>query len=143
MTELELAKQHLPAIVCEIADIIGFPATEALVKAIGGTSFDFGVGLRKTERLDILYRAIGEQKTHQLLSVFRGCREYIPRCEKALRLLRNTRFKNEFLQLTELDGKGTRMALQVLCPKYSISDRAAYEIIRSHVDPITQQRDLF
>ncbi|WP_066568082.1 Mor transcription activator family protein [Snodgrassella sp. CFCC 13594] len=143
MTELELAKQHLPAIVCDIAEIIGFPATEALVKAIGGTSFAFGVGIRETERLRILYRAIGEQKTHQLLSVFRGSRDYIPRCEKALRLLRNARFKNDYLRMTELDGASGVMAIQTLCPKYNISDRTAYDIIRSHTDPVTHQRDLF
>ena len=48
MPTLEDTKQYLPPIVCDIADIIGFPATENLIKAIGGTSFSFGQGIRDT-----------------------------------------------------------------------------------------------
>ena len=142
MPTLEDTKQYLPPIVCDIADIIGFPATENLIKAIGGTSFSFGQGIRDTPRLRILYGAIGQPNTHKLLAMLGGEIEYIPRCDKALKLMRNSRFKTEYMALRE-SGTGATMAVTILAPKYGISDRSAWKIINSHEGPITRQKDLF
>lgn len=144
MTKLSLAsaKTHLPDVICDMADIIGFAATEQLVKALGGATFWFGKGRHDTPRLAMLCRAIGEPNAYQLIKTFGGEKIYIPRCDKALRRLRDARFKADFMLLKE-DGISSIMAITELCPKYQISDRTAWEIIRRHEDPISQQRDLF
>ena len=138
----EQARQHLPQIVCDIADVIGFAATEQLIKAIGGTTFAFGQGIRETARLRILFTAIGQPKTYKLLSVFGGSEEYIPRCDKAFRRLRNARFKADYVRLRQEGMSGT-LAMTQLCPQYGIADRTGWEIIRDMADPVTRQQDLF
>lgn len=143
MLTLEHAQQQLPPLVLEFVDVIGWQSTEDLIRALGGINFDFCIGARDSQRLQILYDIIGQQKTHQLLRRFGGSNEYIPRCDKALRMLRNARFKYDFLRLTELGKKSGRMAMIELCPRYGISDRTGWDIVRKHTDPVTQQGDLF
>lgn len=82
MLTLEHAQHQLPAVVQEFVEVIGWQATEDLIRHLGGISFDFGVGIRDSRRLKILYDIIGQQKTHKLLGRFGGCNEYIPRCDK-------------------------------------------------------------
>ncbi len=43
---LEQVTELLPSAVIQIADLIGFPATEQLLSAFGGTTFPIGKGLR-------------------------------------------------------------------------------------------------
>lgn len=140
--EFEQARQHLPQIVFDIADLIGFPATEQLIRSIGGTTFAFGQGVKETPRLHVLFGAIGQPKTYKLLSVFGGTEEYIPRCDKALRLLRNARFKTDYVRM-RTEGSSGKMAMMALCPQYGISDRTGWDIIRHMTDPVSKQRDLF
>lgn len=137
MLTLEYTKQQLPPMVCEFAEVIGWQATEDLIKALGGINFDFCTGARDSQRLQILYNIIGQQKAHQLIQRFGGSSEYIPRCDKALRTLRNARFKYDFMRLTELEKKSGRMAMIELCPRYGISDRTAWDIVRKHTTQIT------
>ncbi|MDF7676059.1 Mor transcription activator family protein [Neisseriaceae bacterium ESL0693] len=132
MLTLENFKQQLPDIVCEFADVIGWQETEALIKTLGGINFDFCLGIRDSKRLQILYGIIGEEKTHLLLRRFGGSNEYIPRCQRALRSLRNARFQYEFTRLTELEHKSGRMAMIELCPQYGITDRTGWNIVRKH-----------
>ena len=103
MADADLSRmQHLlPESMIESVDVIGIKAAIELVKAIGGARFKFGRGRRDTERLNILFSAIGEPKTHALLKVFGGEDLYVPRCEEALRELRNEQFCMEFRDLTE------------------------------------------
>ena len=131
---------YLPEIVQDIVDVIGYASTEALLRAIGGTTFAFGRGVKDTPRLQILIKAIGAAKTYQLLAVFGGSEEYIPRCDKALKMLRNIRFKEDYLQL-KLAGKSATMAIMELCPKYGITDRTGWDIIR--IESLSKQQDLF
>lgn len=43
---LQQVTELLPPVVIQIADLIGFPATERLLSAFGGTTFPIGKGLR-------------------------------------------------------------------------------------------------
>ncbi|WNS83254.1 Mor transcription activator family protein [Neisseria sp. DTU_2021_1001991_1_SI_NGA_ILE_055] len=145
MADADLSRvQHLlPESMIEIVDVIGIKAAIELVKAIGGARFKFGRGRRDTERLNILFSAIGEPKTHALLKVFGGEDLYVPRCEEALRELRNEQFCMEFRDLTENQGVSRLMAMSRLCPKYQISERTGYTIIRNHYEPVTRQISMF
>lgn len=140
---MDKVRHLLPESVQDIVDIIGLQAAEQLVKAIGGARFKFGKGKEDTPRLNMLFSAIGEAKTYELLRVFGGCEVYVPRCEHALRELRNERFRNDFIRLTETEGVSGLMAMTMLCPKYAISERTGYTIMRSGCEPVTQQNTLF
>lgn len=133
----------LPDSMLDIVEVIGVRAAGDLVKAIGGARFKFGKGRQDTPRLHILFSAIGEAKTYDLLRVFGGEELYVPRCEEALRELRNEQFRNEFMLLTEQQGISRLMAMSQLCPKYQISERTGYTIVRGGCEPVTQQETLF
>lgn len=141
--EFKRVRHLLPETVQGIVDVIGLQATMALVKAIGGARFKFGKGKEDTERLHILFASIGEAKTYELLRVYGGEELYVPRCENALREMRNERFRNDFLNLTEVEGKSGLMAMTELCPKYGISERTGYTIVRSGCEPVSHQNTLF
>lgn len=133
--ELENVRELLPETVQQIVETIGLPATEKLVKAIGGARFKFGKGREDTPRLHILFDAIGEADTYRLLAVFGGEDLYVPRCDKALRELRNLRFAREFARLTQDEGMSGMMAMTQLCPRYGISERTGYTIVYSSAAP--------
>ncbi|UOO81186.1 mor transcription activator family protein [Uruburuella testudinis] len=141
--DLERVRHLLPESMLDIVEAIGVRSACALVKAIGGARFKFGKGRQDTPRLNILFAAIGEAKTYQLLRVFGGEEMYVPRCEEALRELRNEQFRHEFLALTEREGKSKLMAMSALCPKYQISERTGYTIMRGRCEPVTKQETLF
>ncbi|MFV2030616.1 Mor transcription activator family protein [Neisseria sp. S1] len=141
--ELKKVQHLLPDTMVDIIDVIGYRAAEELVRAIGGARFKFGKGKEDTPRLHILFSAIGEAKTYELLRVYGGEELYVPRCEQALRELRNERFKQDFMTLTQVEGKSGLMAMTELCPRYGISDRTGYTIVRSACEPVTHQKTLF
>ena len=116
---LEQVTELLPSAVIQIADLIGFPATEQLLSAFGGTTFPIGKGLRDT---------IGDEKTQLLIKNFGGEVLYLPRCDRALRELRNRRFLAEFAEVRE-QGSSSLMAMTFLCPKYGFSDRFGWQLL--------------
>ena len=133
MKEIDLSRfRHLlPETMVQIVDVIGVKASLDLVKAIGGARFKFGKGKNDTPRLNMLFSAIGEEQTYALLRVFGGEELYVPRCEEALRELRNEQFRHDFFYLTERQGMSRLMAMSALCPRYKISDRTGYTIVGS------------
>ena len=141
--DLERVRHLLPESMLDIVEAIGVKSACELVKAIGGARFKFGRGKQDTPRLHILFAAIGEAKTYQLLRVFGGEELYVPRCEEALRELRNEQFRHEFLVLTEREGVSKLMAMSALCPKYKISERTGYTIVRDNCEPVSKQETLF
>lgn len=118
----------IPESVHEIANVIGNEATEKLVKAVGGARFKMGKGMIETERLGILYEALGDEKTHELLEVYGGEELYIPCCNAALRAARNDAVYDDFFELKE-QGENGLMAVTKLAAKYRISERTIYTIV--------------
>lgn len=127
MTDFENVEQYLPESVKEIVEVIGLPDTEKLVKAFGGCSFQFA---RSGSYFARLKNVLGQDVAIKLQRYMGGCEVYIPRCETALRILRNQRLYADFCQLTELDELSGSLAILKLCPKYNISDRTAWEVVR-------------
>ncbi|HDR1912010.1 mor transcription activator family protein [Pasteurella multocida] len=130
MSEFREVSEYLPDVVHRIIDITSFPAAEKIIKRLGGTTFKF----KKTPfYFDLLKDLIGEEDAEKLRQYFLGCEVYIPRCEVALRVLRNRRFKADFDYLTQEEKKSARKAIFELCPKYQISDRQGWEIVSSAI----------
>lgn len=145
MAEIDLDRvQHLlPESMQQVVEVIGVRAACELVKAIGGARFKFGKGKQDTPRLAILFDAIGEEKTYALLGVFGGEDLYVPRCDEALRALRNEQFRQDFEELTVKQGVSKLMAMSQLCPKFNISERTGYTIIRTPSEASISQQQLF
>lgn len=143
---LDQVTELLPQAVIQIADLIGFPATEQLLTAFGGTTFPIGKGLRAlgATRAALLRDTIGDDKTQLLLKTFGGEVLYLPRCDRALRELRNRRFLAEFAEVRH-HGQSSLMAMTLLCPKYGFSDRFGWQLLaaqREH-ESHSNQHELF
>lgn len=127
---LEQVSDFLPESVVQIVHLIGYPATACLLKAFGGTTFPIGKGLRYmgSARAALLRETIGEENTRLLIKHFNGDVLYLPRCDQALRELRNRRFLSEFEDVTK-SGTSALMTMTILCPKYGFSDRFGWQLL--------------
>lgn len=139
MCELESVADYLPQTVLDIIDVIGFEATEQLIRKLGGASVRFSCGRYYYPKV---VDAVGVENAKLLRHYFGGKQDpYIPRCSEALRMLRNQRFKAEFDQLKAEKMSG-RMIMLELCPKYAISERHAWDIVQ-RFEATTNQASLF
>ena len=98
--------------------------------ALGGTSYDFPVGVVDSPRLRVLQDILAPDEIDRLLAVYGGARYYIPRCEAALRELRNRQFRHAVEAMVARDGISQKLAIQQLAPQYDITERWAYEILK-------------
>ncbi|WP_410677802.1 Mor transcription activator family protein [Avibacterium paragallinarum] len=142
MNHFEDVADCLPPVVLEMVDLVGFEVTEKIIRHFGGVCFLFSDGAIYFPRLKAL---IGLENATTLRQYFKSEEVYIPRCDVALRTLRNTRLVNEFLMKTQVEGKSGRAAMLDLCPKYALSDRQAWEIVRDaqRHSPLATQSSLF
>lgn len=140
MSEFENVEAYLPDVVKEMVQIIGFPATEKLIKSLGGVYFRFSDGLKYFPKL---VEVVGMDAAKALRQHFHRSDMYIPRCEVALKVLRNQHFKREFDRLCDEKGLSGRMAMLELCPQFQLSDRQGWEIIRCSRRPTIAQPILF
>lgn len=144
--ELEQVKSLLPETVLDIAELIGFPATASLIKMLGGTTIPFGKGVRAVgaRRMGVLRDAVGEENTLILTRHFGGQPPvYLPRCNSALRELRNRSFIVEFEALRD-QGLSSLRLMTELCPKYGFSDRFGWELLsKQKLQNLNHQDSLF
>ena len=140
-SKFESVAEYLPEIVLEMVELVGFVEVEKIIHQFGGTTFRFTDGAVYFPKLKAL---IGVESAVKLREYFCAEEVYIPRCEVALRLLRNERLKAHFDFITQNEKKSGRTAMLELCPKYCISDRQAWEIVRNHQSmPQYEQATLF
>lgn len=127
---LQQVTELLPPVVIQIADLIGFPATERLLSAFGGTTFPIGKGLRAlgAQRAALLRDTIGDNNAQILFKHFGGFPLYLPRCELSLRELRNLQFLADFDEASK-NGVSSLMAMTLLCPKYGFGDRTGWRLL--------------
>lgn len=139
MSEFAKVESYLPESIKEIVEIIGFPATEKLVNQLGGSDFLFA---QQGKYADKLIEVLGQEDAQKLLNYFSkyGAREmfYIPRCDSAIRILRNQRFVREFHDFCQENAVSRRMAMVEICPKYGISTRYGWELVRNETPCYTQ-----
>ncbi|MET4859247.1 mor transcription activator family protein [Morganella morganii] len=129
--ELERVSALLPQSVKDLADTIGYPLTTKLISHFGGVTLSAKMGL-VTDRSGGVYRFLKdvftENECRQLMHYLGNAAFYIPRCDKAFRILRNQRFLAEYDLLCQ-NGYSGRQAMAQLCPKYGFSDRIGWDLI--------------
>ncbi|HDR1900411.1 TPA: mor transcription activator family protein [Pasteurella multocida] len=139
--DLKNVSKHLPDVVHEMINIAGFHNTEKIIKRFGGARFRFTDGAHYFPRLSGL---IGEQDAIKLRQHFSSEEVYIPRCDVALRILRNQNLKADFDYLTLKEEKSDKIALLDICYKYQLSERQVREIIASfRRENTSRQESLF
>ncbi|VEH65471.1 Uncharacterised protein [Rodentibacter pneumotropicus] len=101
-SQFERVADCLPEVVLEMVELVGFADMEKIVHQFGGTNFLFSDGRVYFPKLKAL---IGLESAVKLRRYFKSERVYIPRCEVALRLLRNERLKADFDFITRQEKK--------------------------------------
>ncbi|WP_048796447.1 MULTISPECIES: Mor transcription activator family protein [Serratia] len=142
---LEDVEFLLPPVVKEILTLIGFPSTLKLLDVLGGTTFTVGKGLKESgcSRMELLVSTIGQESAAKMSRHFGGDVLYIPRCERALKELRNRQLVADVERLRN-EGRSLPWIMAELCPRYGISDRLAYYIIERYKRrDAASQRGLF
>lgn len=116
----------LPDVVVEIAELIGYPKTLKLIRALGGLDF-YMPKCFDNRYADLLVETLGEE-AEMLMQRFGGERIYIPRCHAAFVQIRNWEFVRE-VDWRISQGYGRQAVIQQLAVKYGFSERWAYKIL--------------
>lgn len=143
--DIEQVRDLLPESILQIVELIGYPATSALLAKLGGVTFPFYKKLSEHDgaRAVLLRQTIGDDNTQILVKHFAGEVLYIPRCDRAFRELRNRAFLAEFDELCK-SGISALMVMTQLCPKYGFSDRFAWGLLAENRSSTSnQQNSLF
>ncbi|EHF8059023.1 mor transcription activator family protein [Salmonella enterica subsp. enterica serovar Oranienburg] len=136
VTDLSSVKSHLPESALELVDVLGWAATARLISRFGGVSLSGNTG-RARERTGGVHRmlreVLTEDEVRKLVRHLGSMAFYIPRCDVALRELRNTRFMAE-MDDALASGCSMRQAMARLCPRFGFSDRYAWRLMRRRKD---------
>ncbi|PZE13175.1 hypothetical protein DMX10_11650 [Pseudomonas sp. 57B-090624] len=130
---IESARDLLPSAVQRIADAVGLAAALRLVEQLGGTSWYFaqGHGRHGQARVAALEEIVGEDAARRLTFLMNE-REvvYIPKCDKAIRRLRDAEIHRQFDQAVR-EGVSTNTVVNELARTYEMSDRHVWRILKT------------
>jgi len=115
-----LAPAYLPRTARELAEVIGLPATLALVEAWGGQPVQIAKGKRARGRdqIDALAAIIGAHRARLVVARWGGEVVTIPLCAAAVRAARDADLQDRFDILTGEDGYSARAAVRRLVREY-------------------------
>lgn len=141
MINLAQLKRVLPQQVLDIAEAIGMPATQELVEALGGTTWPVAQGKSRSGiiRHEALIGIIGVDAADIMAKHWANVPLYIPRCDVALRSLRDYKINTEFEQGVR-EGISANILVAELARSNKLSDRRIWEILKT---PTQQEPDLF
>ncbi|MGK4344016.1 Mor transcription activator family protein [Ectopseudomonas oleovorans] len=129
--KLEQVRELLPVQVRDIADLIGLPDTLRLVEHLGGTTWDFAKGRNRHGQIRIaaLGDILGEETAARLTSHLGGEKLYIPKCDAAVRRLRDLEIHRQFEQGLR-EGVSANTLVAELARANRLSDRWVWLILK-------------
>lgn len=144
--ELAQLDNLLPESAKALIHVLGYAATTKLINRFGGVTLaaKSGAARERSGGVHALLREVLSDEESQKLIAYLGADQfYIPRCDAALRQLRNARFIVALAEQQEL-GLSLRQAMALLCPEFGISDRQGWKLISEKMASFTPpQSDLF
>lgn len=115
----------LPETFTQLVTVIGFQAALQLVQRMGGTSFP--LGKHRVVHFS-LSEIIGEKLALRLETAFKGQRTlYIPKCDQAIRQLRNQLIRQQFDELSQ--HQNAIKVVKQLAREHRITERWVWEIL--------------
>lgn len=129
--ELAQLENLLPDSAKALIHVLGYAAATRLINRFGGVTLaaKSGAARERTGGVHALLREVlSEEESGKLIAYLGADQFYIPRCDAALRQLRNARFVAAVAERQE-GGLSIRQAFAVLCPQFGISDRIGWELI--------------
>lgn len=124
-------KQVLPAMVLEIAALIGWSATFLLIKRFGGLVIKIPTGAGHSQIANQMRHLIGDAPTEKFMHYYGGENVYFPRCSKAIRYLQ----EQNFIQNVEdgmRSGQSYTKSVQLAAQANNFSERWGYVIMNRY-----------
>jgi len=139
--KIDQVKSLLPRQVLDIAEAIGIPATQRLVDELGGTTWPVAKGKRRLGiiRHEALVNVVGLEAAEIMAKRWANVQLYIPRCDAALRSLRDHEINTQFEQGVR-EGISANTLVAELARSNKLSDRRIWEILKT---PTDREPDLF
>lgn len=112
--------------------VLGYAATSRLINRFGGVTLSAKSGAARSRSGGVhalLREVLTEDESKKLIAYLGAAQFYIPKCDLALRQVRNARFIAAVAERQE-GGLSIRQAFAVLCPQFGISDRIGWDLIR-------------
>lgn len=131
--ELAEIEALLPESAKVLIQTLGYKKAVLLINQFGGVSLTAKSREAKERSggvYSLLRDILSEDDLAKLIQYIGGEHFYIPRCDAALRQLRNARFV-EAVAERQSAGLSIRQAFAILCPEFGISDRIGWELIRT------------
>lgn len=143
--ELAQIEALLPESAKILIHVLSYAATSKLINRFGGVTLaaKSGAARERSGGVHSLLREVLTDEESKKLIAYLGAEQfYIPRCDSALRQLRNARFIAAIAEHQEM-GLSIRQAMAVLCPQFGISDRLGWKLIKENGVDSGSQEDLF
>ena len=122
---------HLPPQARELVDLIGLPATMALVAAYRGQPLQVAKGsrVRGQRMIAQLAEKIGRVAANKIVQRYNGTVLRVPKCQAALRAIRDARLQARFDALTYA-GVSARSAVIELIREFDIVESTVWRALK-------------
>lgn len=120
-----------PPIFIEMVECIGLDNTLLVVNSFGGLDFPMPRGFNDCKRGQKLIDCLGHDVAMRFMGVFGGGRLYIPRCDDALREVRNRKFCKVIDDAIRA-GHSKTNAVQSYAYEFGLGERNAYKILKRY-----------
>lgn len=125
---LKEQKDNLPAVLLDIARLIGDDKALTLASSVGGCNFHVPTTEKAGKNRKLLIDLVGEAATDKIIAYYGGDRLYIPNCKAALTNIRNNDFCRD-VKLAIEQGQTKTAALKQAAIKYGFSERWGYNLL--------------
>lgn len=124
-----IVKKTLPDTALDLANLIGLPATLALVEEFGGNELRVPMGRsgKSAAPFQRISNAIGEEATITLSKLYGGDTLYIPSCARTRRVLRDMEIVRAYDEL--IIDTSARAAAAILAKRFCLSNRGIEMIV--------------
>ena len=120
-----------PPIFIEMVECIGLDNALLVVNSFGGTDFAMPRGLIESKRGQKLIDCLGHDVAMRFMGAFGSDRLYIPRCDDALREVRNRKFCKVIDDAIRA-GHSKTNAVQSYAYEFGFSERNAYKVLKKY-----------
>lgn len=131
----------LPETAAQLVETIGMVRAGRLIDRLGGTTLPVPKlkNRRGAPAFDALVQIIGREAALRLVEVFGGENVWVPRCEDAMREVRDRAIRADFDELTK--SMSARDAVIELVRRYDVVDRHIWRILKQ-VDDLGETNQL-
>jgi len=131
-SQLSHLQNLLPPSIHEVAAVIGMPATLRLVERFGGTTLPLPKGANRIGRssLQALAKQIGDEDAHKLAHHCAGEPLYVPKCDVALRRIRDLSIVSQFEMAVRAGSTANKIVME-LAVEYKLTDRWVWKILKT------------